>query len=177
MCMSTVYPLLGLLQQKSRYGYDLKKTYDAVFGQAKSLAFGQVYDTLRRMLRDQQIVEESIEQQGGPVRKRYAITHVGRHELEEWLGKPEPTPGMQTVLFVKVATAILLDKSPEVFLDAQRRAHLLKMRELTKLRRQGDLSQALRADYTLFHLEADLRWIDVTAARINELVKEMHHER
>jgi DNA-binding PadR family transcriptional regulator len=176
MYMSTAYPLLGLLQQKPRYGYDLKKTYDAVFGQEKPLAFGQVYDTLRRMLRDRQITEESIEQQGGPVRKRYAITPTGRSELEEWLGKPEPTPGMQTVLFVKVATAILLDKSPEVFLDAQRKAHLQKMRELTRLRREGNLSQALRADYALFHLEADLRWIDVTVARINELAKEIYHE-
>jgi hypothetical protein len=25
------------------------------------------------------------------------------------------------------------------------------------------------ADYGLFHLEADLRWIDLTAARLNDL--------
>ena len=31
------------------------------------------------------------------------------------------------------------------------------------------------ADYGLFHLEADLRWIDLTAARLNEL-REMVRE-
>ena len=35
--------------------------------------------------------------------------------------------------------------------------------------RTGPLSQALLADYGLFHLEADLRWIDLTAARLDEL--------
>ena len=28
---------------------------------------------------------------------------------------------------------------------------------------------ALLADYALFHLEADLRWLDLTAARVDEL--------
>jgi hypothetical protein len=31
---------------------------------------------------------------------------------------------------------------------------------------------ALLADYGLFHLEADLRWIDLTAARLDELREE-----
>jgi hypothetical protein len=28
---------------------------------------------------------------------------------------------------------------------------------------------ALLADYALFHLEADLRWLELTAARVDEL--------
>jgi hypothetical protein len=40
------------------------------------------------------------------------------------------------------------------------------MRELTDLRRTGGVVEALRADHGLFHLEADLRWIDVTAGRL-----------
>jgi hypothetical protein len=28
---------------------------------------------------------------------------------------------------------------------------------------------ALLADYALFHLEADLRWLDLTAARVDDL--------
>jgi hypothetical protein len=31
----------------------------------------------------------------------------------------------------------------------------------------------LRADYGLFHLEADLRWIDMTAARLDALAQEV----
>jgi len=172
--MTATFAFMGLLHAGPSYGYDLKKDYDELFGREKPLAFGQVYATLARMLRDGQVVTGEAEQQGGPERKRYALTPRGHSELVEWLGQPEATQaGSQAGLFVKVATAILVDESPNDFLDLQRAAHLQKMRELTKLRREGDLAQTLRADYALFHLEADLRWIDVTAARIQELTKEI----
>ena len=38
------------------------------------------------------------------------------------------------------------------------------MRQLTELKRTGTSIDALLADHGLFHLEADLRWIDLTAA-------------
>lgn len=174
--MTATFAFMGLLHSGPSYGYDLKKEYDDLFGQEKPLAFGQVYATLGRMLRDGQITTEGAEQQGGPERKQYAITPAGEQDLSTWLGTPEVAqPGVQATLFVKVATAILVDQSPNDFLDIQRAAHLQRMRELTKLRREGDLAQALRADYALFHLEADLRWIDVTAARIQELTQEIRH--
>jgi hypothetical protein len=47
------------------------------------------------------------------------------------------------------------------------------MRELTAKRRGGGLTESLVADYALFHLEADLRWIDLTAARLVQLAKEI----
>jgi hypothetical protein len=46
------------------------------------------------------------------------------------------------------------------------------MRELTQLKDAGSLTDTLLADYGLFHLEADLRWIDLTAARLGELKEE-----
>ncbi len=45
------------------------------------------------------------------------------------------------------------------------------MRELTELKRTRGLMDALLADHGLFHLEADLRWIDVTSARLNALAE------
>jgi hypothetical protein len=47
------------------------------------------------------------------------------------------------------------------------------MRELTELKQRGDLVDALLADHGLFHLEADLRWIDITAARLTALADEV----
>ena len=46
---------------------------------------------------------------------------------------------------------------------------LARMRELTEVKRSGELVDALLADHGLFHLEADLRWIDMTAARLGPL--------
>jgi hypothetical protein len=45
------------------------------------------------------------------------------------------------------------------------------MRELTEIRRTGGLVDALLADHGLFHLEADLRWIELTAARLEALTE------
>jgi DNA-binding PadR family transcriptional regulator len=177
--MSASYALLGILGRQPSYGYDLKRDYDFYYGREKPLAFGQVYATLSRLLRDRKITtKEAREQSAGPERKLYAITDLGRKELEAWLSMPEQLhPNTQTILFVKVVSSILLDKEPDVYLDAQRAAHLERMRKLTTLRRSGDLAQSLQADYALFHLEADLRWIDVTSARIGTLTKEIRSER
>jgi hypothetical protein len=47
------------------------------------------------------------------------------------------------------------------------------MRELTERKQGGKLVDALLADDALFHLEADLRWIDLTAARLAALAEEV----
>ena len=43
------------------------------------------------------------------------------------------------------------------------------MRELTALKRHGDPLDVLLADHAIYRLEADLRWIDHTAARLDLL--------
>src|SRR5579864_3092603 len=159
--------ILGLLEREPSHGYDLKRDYDAYFGRGRQLPFGQVYATLARLARDGKVVPGDIEPGAGPERKRYAITDAGRGELEAWLATPlEPEPHLQTVLFVKVVLALMLGRSAEGYLDSQRAAHLQRMRELTELRRTGGTVDALLADHGLFHLEADLRWIDTTSARL-----------
>ena len=59
------------------------------------------------------------------------------------------------------------------YLVAQRAAHLGRMRELTEIKRSGTLVDALLADHGLFHLEADLRWIELTTVRLDALAKEV----
>lgn len=170
--MSIPLTLLGLLEREPSHGYDLKRDYDAYFGRGKPLPFGQVYATLARLVRDGKVTPGEVEPGAGPERKRYAITEVGRSEVEEWLTEPvEPEPHLQTVLFVKVVLALMLGRSAEHYLDTQRSAHLQRMRELTELKRSGSLVDALLADYGLFHLEADLRWIELTSARLGALAE------
>ena len=65
----------------------------------------------------------------------------------------------------------MLERSAAQYLDVQRTAHLRRMRELTELKRTGGLVDALLADHGLFHLEADLRWIDITEARLPALAE------
>lgn len=176
--MSASYALLGILGKQPSYGYDLKREYDGLYRGEKKLAFGQIYATLSRLLRDEKVTVSTSDQSSGPERKLYTITQLGREDLEAWLSTPEQLhPNTQAVLFTKIVTAILLDKEPNLYLDAQRSAHIARMRELTGVRRNGDLAQSLQADYALFHLEADLRWIDMTVSRLGTLTKEIARER
>jgi DNA-binding PadR family transcriptional regulator len=166
--------LLGLLEREPSHGYDLKRDYDTYFGRGKALPFGQVYSTLARLARDGKVAVGELEPGAGPDRKRYVITEHGATEVETWLGQPvEPEPHLQTVLFTKVVLALMLGRPADQYLDAQRAAHLQRMRELTEQRRNADLVDALLADHGLFHLEADLRWIDLTVARLAELRNEV----
>jgi DNA-binding PadR family transcriptional regulator len=175
--MSVGYVLLGLLEDRPRYGYDLKREYDERFGRSRPLKFGQVYATLARLLRDQLVDIEAVEAGAGPERKLYAITSLGVTDLERWLVEPEsPEPHLQSVLFTKVVLALLSGRSAADVLDTQRGAHLARMRELTEMKRSGDLVDALVADYALFHLEADLRWIEMAGARLDRLRDRLEKE-
>jgi DNA-binding PadR family transcriptional regulator len=174
MVRSVTVPLtlLGLLEREPSHGYDLKRDYDSYFGRGKQLPFGQVYATLSRLARDGKVVA-GAEPGAGPERKRYAITELGATEFDAWLTEPiEPEPHLQTVLFTKVVLALMLGRPAEAYLDTQRTAHLQRMRELTEIKRaNGSLMDSLLADHGLFHLEADLRWIDVTSARLGALAE------
>jgi DNA-binding PadR family transcriptional regulator len=168
--MSVPLALLGLLEREPSHGYELKRDYDTFFGGSKPLPFGQVYATLGRLARDGKVVAKDSEPGGGPDRRRYVITEAGRQELDRWLTAPiEPEPHLQTILFVKVVLALMLQRSAEEYLDAQRAAHVQRMRELTELKRRGSVAEALLADHGLYHLEADLRWMETTAARLSSL--------
>jgi len=168
--MSVAHTLLGLLEPQPRHGYDLKRLFDAYFAPDRPLAFGQVYATLGRLSRDGNVVVASVDQDEGPERKHYAITDTGSLALEDWFAKPiPPEPHLQSELFAKVTLAVLTGRPITPLLDAQRGAHLARMRELTTMRRTAGLPVSLLADYALFHLEADLRWIEMTGARIDDL--------
>lgn len=170
--MSVPLTLLGLLEREPSHGYDLKREYDTFFGWGRTLPFGQVYATLSRLARDGKVTAGQVEPGAGPDRKRYAITDLGAREVEEWLRTPiQPEPHMQTLLFSKVVLCLILGRSARTYLDTQRAAHMERMRQLTELRRTASSVEALLADHGLFHLEADLRWIDLTEARLASIVK------
>lgn len=170
--MTVPLTLLGLLERQPSHGYDLKRDYDAYFGSGRPLPFGQVYATLARLTRDGKVVAGDSEPGSGPDRKRYVITEAGAAEFERWLAEPVAAePHLQTILLARVVLALMLGRPAGRYLDAQRAAHLQRMRELTELKRSGGLVDSLLADHGLFHLDADLRWIEVTAARLDALAR------
>lgn len=172
--MSIGRTLLGLLQGGPRHGYELKRAYDERFGQDRPLHYGQVYSTLSRLLRDGLVEVDAIEPGEGPERKRYAITDAGVTDVDRWLAAPEtPQPYLHSTMYAKVVLALLTGREPRRVLDVQRSAHLAQMRGLTRRKSEGDLADQLICDHALFHLEADLRWLELTADRLDELAKQV----
>jgi Transcriptional regulator PadR-like family len=139
--MSVPLTLLGLLERGPSHGYDLKRDYDVYFGQGRPLRYSQVYATLSRLARDGKAVAEPA----------------------------PPEPDLQSELFANVVLALMLGRAAGKYLDVQRAAHLQRMRELTDLKRDADQLGVLLANHALYRLEADLRWIDHTAARLDLL--------
>ncbi|NGO69637.1 PadR family transcriptional regulator [Streptomyces boncukensis] len=170
--MSISHTLLGLLETGPRHGYDLKQTFDQKFGHDRPLHYGQVYSTMSRLLKNGLVEVEGIEPGGGPERKRYAITDAGITDVAQWLARPEkPEPYLQNTLYTKVVLALLTGRDAGELLDTQRSEHLRLMRELTRRKTEGDLADQLICDHALFHLEADLRWLETAAARLDRLAE------
>jgi DNA-binding PadR family transcriptional regulator len=166
------HALLGLLEAGPSHGYDLKRSFDERFGQDRPLHYGQVYATMARLLKDGLVVLDGIGAGEGPDRKRYAITAAGVTDVEQWLGQPEkPELYLQNTLYTKVILALLTRRSAQQILDTQRAEHLRLMRELTRRKSTGDLADQLICDHALFHLEADIRWLELTAARLDDLAQ------
>lgn len=172
--MTVGHTLLGLLEQRPRHGYDLKRAYDDRFGVDHPLHYGQVYSTLQRLLKNGLVEVDGVEPGGGPERKRYAVTDAGITDVGSWLSTAEkPEPYLQNTLYTKVVMAILTGRDAAELLDVQRAEHLRLMRELTRRKTDGDLADQLICDHALFHLEADLRWLELTGARLDTLTMEV----
>ncbi|MUL41707.1 PadR family transcriptional regulator [Streptomonospora sp. PA3] len=172
--MSFAHTVLGLLENGPAHGYDIKRVYDEHFGLDRPLHYGQVYAALARLLKKGLIEVAGTEAGGGPERKRYAITDAGVTDLNSWLSTPEaPQQYLQSTLYTKVVLALLAGRPAADVLEVQRGAHLKTMRELTRRKAGGDLAEQLICDHALFHLEADLRWLELTAARLDELAEKV----
>lgn len=165
--MAIGHVLLGILEQGPAHGYDLKRIHDERFPSAKPLAFGQVYATLAKLAKDDLVEVAETHQDGGPERTTYAITASGVEALRAWLAATEsagPYPADELVR--KTVTSLLRGTDTAAFLRRQRKTHLAVMRDLVAAQGQASSAAAsIEIDHTIFHLDADLRWLETAAER------------
>jgi molybdate-binding protein/DNA-binding PadR family transcriptional regulator len=83
--MSVPHAIMGVLASGERYGYELRRCLEEDLGSEWRLDFGQLYRALGGMAEKGWVSFRREAGQGGPARKVYALTTVGRREMARWL--------------------------------------------------------------------------------------------
>src|SRR5580692_6079702 len=84
------YALTGMLTNKARSGYDLRKTFTTTGMRYYSDSPGSIYPALRRLEKRGWIatVPESSQQDEPRRRQLFALTDAGKQALVAWLSQP-----------------------------------------------------------------------------------------
>lgn len=163
-----------MLQDESRYGYQLKTEFEQATGGVWPLNVGQVYTTLDRLERDG-LVSMRI---AADDQKLYSITLAGVSELGAWWeAVPVDEPPPRDELMLKILMAV--EDGPEHALDVvtRQRAALTALLQQRRRSRNGgtsssDVAAQLVTDALIVRAEADLRWLDVCESRVLEQAAE-----
>ena len=81
----TVYVILGLLSEQPLSGYEIKKLIKLRFQFFWSESYGQLYPTLKSLVKDNLIQVFPLEKQSNRNEIKYCITDLGKEKLKEWL--------------------------------------------------------------------------------------------
>jgi len=175
--MSVRYAILGLLAQKPRHGYELRAAFEAVVGGDANWEVkpAQVYTTLER-LEEAGLVERSSDLGEGdePSRRVYAVTGSGREALAGWFTSGVTPEHQRDEFYVKLMVGLTSGEADPARLIQTQRTHLYQeLHSATTLRDSYDkncaMAQILLLDKAIMHLEADLRWLDMTEMRLEEV--------
>lgn len=124
------YAILGFLNYRSMFGYELKQSMDGSIQHFWHSKLSQIYMTLKSLESDKLLVSEIENQDDKPDRKRYTITELGKQDLREWLNKPLLTINPhKDELLLKLFFSASVDKS-----DLIQELSLLKKLHLQKLK-------------------------------------------
>jgi len=177
--MSVRNALLGLLAQRPRHGYELHAAFEAVVGgeQNWDVKPAQIYTTLARLEEGGLVKEDSVEQGGGPEKRIYAITSAGRSALADWFAESVGLEHQRDEFFIKLMLSLATgEASPRKVIQTERAKLYQDLHAVTTRRQQADpgteLARILLFDKTVMHLEADLRWLDMIEARLDDVKKQ-----
>jgi DNA-binding PadR family transcriptional regulator len=169
------YAILALLVPHPRHGYDLRDAFEAALGGNWPLNSGQIYSSLDRLGRDGLVAEAGTERGGGPDKRLWTLTDAGRDEVAAWFAAAVPRDyRLRDELYLKLILAVVTSAArPGPVLQIQRRQLFRELHGLTARRNALDprreLAQILLLDSAVMHAEAELRWLDVVEARLDDV--------
>src|SRR5258706_1134821 len=174
--MTVRHAILGLLAQHPRHGYELRAAFSAVIGGDENwdVKPAQIYTTLNRLEEAGLVQQHSVEQSGGPEKRIYQVTELGLETLQEWFSSGVMPEHQRDEFFVKLMTGLVSGEAdPGRIIQIQRALLYQELHAATTLRDGYDprteIAQILLLDKSIMHLEADLRWLDITEMRLDEV--------
>ena len=174
--MSVRHALLGLLARRPRHGYELRAAFEAMVGgeQNWDVKPAQVYTTLERLAQAHLVVEEADSPEAAREKRVYAITPAGRAALQEWFAAGVERGHQRDELFLKLVLCLVSGEGdPRQVIRAQRAQLYRELHSITTQRNnlnpRRDLARVLLFSKAEMHLEAELRWLDMTEARLDEM--------
>ena len=177
--MSVRFALLGLLAGEPHHGYELRAEFLALVGGEENwdVRPPQIYSTLSRLEDSGLVAEAAIEKDGGPEKRIYIITPKGRDELQAWFDEAVLSDHLHDEFYVKLMLTLSGgDQLTRRVIQVQRSALYRELHRVTEQRQRADpkvgLAHILLLDKTVMHLEADLRWLDMVEARLDEMKKQ-----
>jgi DNA-binding PadR family transcriptional regulator len=174
--MPVRHAVLGLLAQRPRHGYELRAAFHALVGGEENwdVKPAQIYTTLARLEQSGLVAQDSVEQDAGPEKRIYALTPTGRKTLKEWFASGAESEHRHDEFFLKLMIGLVSGVADPYHVIQTQRAHLFQdLHDITEYRSHSDprreLAKILLLDKAIMHLEADLRWLDMIEARLDEI--------
>lgn len=120
------------------------------------------------------MVQEEQRQDGGPAKRIYAITPAGQQVLYDWLLTPIPARHQRDEVFLKLMLSLATGAvDPMRVIYAQRASRYQDLHDVTaqrtKANPQSELAYILLLDHAIMHLEANLCWLDMVEARLDDV--------
>jgi len=127
--MSLGHCILAVLSTRRATGYELNRVFDPEMAFFWSATHQQIYRELKELFDAGLVSCQTVEQQGRPDKKIYAITPAGREELRRWSAMPLESGPVRDTLLTRLLAGHVID------LDALR---LSLAEECGRLRRRVD---------------------------------------
>jgi PadR family transcriptional regulator, regulatory protein AphA len=133
---STAFVILGVLAWGPSSGYDVKAVVDRSVRFFWTASYGQIYPELRR-LSEAGLVKGTTEPKSGRRRTVYRITAAGRRALEDWLAQEPQVFETRDEGLLKLFFADAAPATAAASLDAKRRYHEEKLKQLRAIEATG----------------------------------------
>lgn len=132
----TAYVILGMLGWRPMSGYEIKSIVDESTRFFWAASYGQIYPELRR-LSDAGLVKGATQPTSGRRRTVYRITAAGRRALADWLAQEPQVFETRDEGLLKLFFADASPATAAASLDAKRRYHEEKLKQLRAIEATG----------------------------------------